>query len=153
MSQPKVAGRPVPPRGSDPAATGPGSTDLAAVGRGSLLGLVGAAFSAITNLALALVVTRGFGRHDAGLFFSATAVFLVLEMLSRLGTDYGSVYFIARLRALGDAHQISAHLRVALKPVIAVAVVCGGVLAILAGWVSKELLSGSDPLDLQVLGA
>ncbi len=153
MSQPKVAGRPVPPRGDGPAASGPGSTDLAAVGRGSLLGLVGAAFSAIANFALALVVTRGFGRHDAGLFFSATAVFLVLEMLSRLGTDYGSVYFIARLRALGESHLIRAHLRVALRPVIAVAVVCAAVLAILAGWLSHELLSGSSPIDLQILAA
>ncbi len=153
MSQPKVAGRPIPPRGSGSAASGPGSTDLAAVGRGSLLGLVGAAFSAIANLALALVVTRGFGRHDAGLFFSATAVFLVLEMLSRLGTDYGSIYFIARLRALGDAHLISAHLRVALKPVIGVAVTCAAVLALLAGYLSRELLSGSSPIDLQILAA
>ena len=40
---------------------------------------------------LALVVTRGFCRHDAGLFFSATAIFLVLEMLSRMGTDYASI--------------------------------------------------------------
>ncbi len=100
--------------------SGPGSTDLAAVGRGSRLGLIGAAFSAVANLALALIVTRGFGRHDAGLFFSATAVFLVLEMLSRLGTDTASVYFIARLRALGDSHLIAAHLRAALKPVLAV---------------------------------
>ena len=38
-------------------------------------------------------------------------------MLSRLGTDYASIYFISRLRALGDPHLIAAHLRVAFKPV------------------------------------
>ncbi len=153
MSQPRVAGRPLPPPGSDPASTGPGSTDLAAVGRGSRLGLFGAGFSAVANLALALVVTRGFGRHDAGLFFSATAAFLVLEMLSRLGTDTAGVYFIARLRALGDSHLIAAHLRVALKPVLAVSVVCAAVLAIFAGWLSRVLLGGSSPVNLQVMAA
>ena len=153
MSQPKVAGRPVPPRGRASAATGPGSADLAAVGRGSRLGLIGAAFSAIANLAIALIVTRGFGRHDAGLFFSATAAFLVLEMLSRLGTDTASVYFIARLRALGDSHLIAAHLRAALRPVAWVVVACAGLLAIFAGWLSRELLGGSSPIDLQVMAA
>jgi O-antigen/teichoic acid export membrane protein len=153
MSPHRVSGRPVPPRGDTPAATGPGSTDLAAVGRGSRLGLLGAGFSAVANLALALIVTRGFGRHDAGLFFSATALFLVLEMLSRLGTDTASVYFIARLRALGNSHHITAYLRVALKPILAVSVVCAAVLAILAGYLSRELLGGSSPAALQVLAA
>jgi O-antigen/teichoic acid export membrane protein len=153
MSQARVSGRPVPSRGDQPVLTGPGSTDLAAVGRGSRLGLGGAAFSAVANLALALVVTRGFGRHDAGLFFSATAVFLVLEMLGRLGTDYASIYFISRLRALGDSHLIVAHLRVAFKPVAAVVLVCAGALAIFASPLSRALLGGSATVDLQVMAA
>jgi O-antigen/teichoic acid export membrane protein len=153
MSQPRIAGRPVPPRGSNSPATGPGSADLAAVGRGSRLGLIGAAFSAIANLVLALIVTRGFGRHDAGLFFSATAAFLVLEMLARLGTDTAAVYFIARLRALGDSHLIVAHLRAALKPVAVVVVTCSALLAIFAGLLSRDLLGGSSPVDLQVMAA
>ncbi|HEX4431594.1 MAG TPA: oligosaccharide flippase family protein [Frankiaceae bacterium] len=152
-SQASVAGRPVPAREEKPALAGQGNADLAAVGRGSRLGLVGAAFSAIANLALALVVTRGFGRHDAGLFFSATAVFLVLEMLSRLGTDYASIYFISRLRAVGDSHLIVAHLRVAFKPVAAVVLVCAGALAIFASPLSRSLLGGSATVDLQVMAA
>jgi O-antigen/teichoic acid export membrane protein len=143
----------VPAREEKPALAGQGNADLAAVGRGSRLGLVGAAFSAIANLALALVVTRGFGRHDAGLFFSATAVFLVLEMLSRLGTDYASIYFISRLRAVGDSHLIVAHLRVAFKPVAAVVLVCAGALAIFASPLSRSLLGGSATVDLQVMAA
>lgn len=135
------------------AAAGPGSSDLANVGRGSRLGILGAVFSAVANLALTLVVTRGFGRHDAGLFFSATATFMVLEMLSRLGTDVAAVYFIARLRALGEPHLIAAHLRVALKPVIAVSVICAVAVALLADRLSRVLFHGSSGLDLQVLAA
>jgi O-antigen/teichoic acid export membrane protein len=153
MSQPKVTGRPVQPRGGGAGAPAPANADLAAVGRGSLLGLAGAGFSAVANLALALVVTRGFGRHDAGLFFSATAIFLVLEMLSRMGTDYASIYFIARLRALGDSHLIVAHLRAIVKPVAAVVLTCAAALAIFAGPLSRSLLGGSALLDLQVLAA
>lgn len=133
--------------------TGPGSTDLEAVGRGSRLGLLGAVFSAVANLALVLVVTRSFGRHDAGLFFSATAAFLVLEMLSRLGTDVASVYFIARLRALGEPHLIAAHLRVALRPVIAVSLCCAAAVAGSAVWLGRDLLGGASALDLRVLAA
>jgi O-antigen/teichoic acid export membrane protein len=153
MSPNRVAGRPIPPREDTPPTTGPGSTDLAAVGRGSRLGLIGAAFSAVANLALALIVTRGFGRHEAGLFFSATALFIVLEMLSRLGTDTATVYFLARLRALDNPHHIAAYLRAALRPVLAVSVACAAVLAILAEYLSRELLGGSSVPALQILAA
>ncbi len=134
-------------------ASGPGSTDLVAVGRGSRLGLMGAVFSAFANFALVLVVTRSFGRHDAGLFFSATALFLVLEMLCRLGTDVASVYFIARLRALGDSQLIRAYLRVGLKPVLVVSIVTAAALAALAGILGRDLLGGSSGTDLLILAA
>ena len=142
-------------RGSDNAtATGPGGADLAAVGRGSRLGLIGAAFSAVANLALALVVTRGFGRHDAGLFFSATAVFLVLEMLSRLGHRHG-------VRLLHRAAACARRFASDRRPPAGRAQAgpgCGRdrprqLLAVFAGWLSRELLGGSSPIDLQVMAA
>ena len=143
--------QPRTPRGRTLRASAAGVRDLAGVGRGSRLGLLGAGFSAVANFALVLVVTHGFGRRDAGLFFSVTAAFLVVEMLCRLGTDVGSVYFIARLRSLGDSGQIAAHLRVALQPVVALcgAMVAAGLLS--SGWLARNVLGAEAGRMMQVL--
>ncbi len=121
------------------------------MGRGSRRGLLGAGFSAAANFALVLVVTHSFSRHEAGLFFSVTAAFLVVEMLSRLGTDVASVYFIARLRALNESSQIAAHLRVALQPVLGlcIVIVAAGLLA--SGWLSHEVFGAEAARLVRVL--
>jgi O-antigen/teichoic acid export membrane protein len=125
--------------------------ELAGVGRGSRLGLLGAGFSALANFALVLVVTHGFGRHDAGLFFAATAAFLVLQMLCKIGTDTALVYFIARLRALGETDQIGAHLRVALAPVVLLAVGLGAISFGLSHWLAHAVFGSGASRQLQVL--
>jgi O-antigen/teichoic acid export membrane protein len=128
-----------------------GKRDLAGVGRGSRIGLIGAGFSAVASFALVLVVTHSFGRHDAGLFFSATAAFLVVEMLCRLGTDTALVYFIARLRALEETGQVGAHLRVALQPVIAVGLISGAVAFLASHWLAHTVFGSGASRQLQVL--
>jgi O-antigen/teichoic acid export membrane protein len=132
-------------------ASSAGGRDLAGVGRGSRLGLLGAGFSAVANFALVLVVTHGFGRHDAGLFFAATAGFLVVEMLCRFGADTALVYFIARLRALGETDQVGAHLRTALQPVILLALALGGISFGASHWLAHEVFGSGAGRQLQVL--
>jgi O-antigen/teichoic acid export membrane protein len=132
-------------------ASSAGGRDLAGVGRGSRLGLLGAGFSAIANFALVLVVTHGFGRHDAGLFFAATAGFLVVEMLCRFGADTALVYFIARLRARGETDQVGQHLRTALQPVILLALALGGISFGASHWLAHEVFGSGASHQLQVL--
>jgi O-antigen/teichoic acid export membrane protein len=90
--------------------------DLASVARGGLANLVGAVVSALANLALVLVVARLVSPRAAGLFFTITSLFLLLETLGKLGADTSIVYFVARWRALGQADRIRIGLRVAFAP-------------------------------------
>src|SRR5581483_1501007 len=84
---------------------------------------VGAAITALCTFGLTVVVARGVSRADAGVFFSVTSLFLVATTIGQLGTQTGLVYFVARCRAKGDIARSDAYLRVALRPVVAVAVV------------------------------
>jgi O-antigen/teichoic acid export membrane protein len=105
-----------PESDSDSAADGAGS--LSTVARGSFVNLVGAAVSAAANFGLVFVVAHGLSVTSAGVFFSATSLFLVVESLGRLGADTGLVYFIARWRAQQHDRRIRAGLRYATGPVV-----------------------------------
>src|SRR6476469_1013919 len=87
---------------------------LDGLARSGLLSLVGAAVSAITGMLVVLVVTRALPKHTAGIFFALTSVFLIAEMIARLGTGTGLVYAVSRTRALGAPERSATFLRVAL---------------------------------------
>jgi O-antigen/teichoic acid export membrane protein len=100
---------------------GPGGpVRLAQVARGGTLNLVGAAVSALATVGVTIVVTRHFSKYVAGSFFTATSAFVIAEMIGTLGAHNGLVYFIARVRSLGEEDRIPAFMRVALIPVVAV---------------------------------
>lgn len=101
---------------------------LSGLARSGAVSLAGAAISAITSMLVVLVVTRALPKQTAGIFFALTSVFLIAEMIARLGTGTGLVYAISRARALGAPERASAFLRVALTPVVALSVLIAGVL-------------------------
>ena len=111
------------------------------------MGLVGAAGSAVLNVMFVVVVTRSFAKGDAGLFFSATSLFVVLYTVARLGAGTGVVYFIARFRALGQQERIPGCLRAALQPVLTTAVVLGTALFFLAPRIG-ELVAPEDAVTV-----
>lgn len=121
-----------------------GDSGLASVARGGAANLIGAASSGIANLLLVVLVARVFSRHDAGVFFSATSLFLLLATVADLGTSTGLVYFIARFRALGTPERAMACIRQALTPVAVVALACSTLLAIYAPRLADALLDGGD---------
>lgn len=90
--------------------------ELGDVARGGFANLLGAVVSAVANFALVLIVARWLSASQAGVFFTATSLFLLLETLSRLGADTGSVYFISRWKALGLSDRVRPGLRVAFVP-------------------------------------
>lgn len=96
---------------------------LGRAARGSVWNLAGAAISASANFALTILVTRVLARSDAGVFFSATALFLLVTALGQLGTSTGLVYFISRARANQSLGEPSSYMRTAMRPVLAIAVV------------------------------
>jgi O-antigen/teichoic acid export membrane protein len=115
---------------------------LAEVARGGLLNLVGAAVAGLGTVALTLIITRRFSEAAAGAFFTAMSLFLIVEAVASLGAATGTVYFIARLRALGQDHRIPEVVRTATRPVAVVSVAAAVALVLLAGPAARLLLHG-----------
>jgi O-antigen/teichoic acid export membrane protein len=113
--------------------------DVTAVARGGLANLVGAVVSAAVNFGLVLVIARWEDPYQAGVFFSVTSLFLVLETVLRLGSDVGSVYFLARWQALREYARIRPGVRVAVVPVAGASAVVAVVLLIVAPQVDQLL--------------
>jgi O-antigen/teichoic acid export membrane protein len=132
--------------GTSPDAASAGRRDEAvnAVARGGALNLVAAAVSAVTNVLLVLLVTRGFSKAEAGIFFAATSVFLLGARIAELGTGTGVVYFLARARALRTPQLIPAYLRTTIRPVFLVSLAAGVVLGVGAPTWARLLVHG-DP--------
>ena len=91
---------------------------LARVAKGGVLNLGGALLSAIATLGLTVVVTHNFSRSVAGAFFVAMSLFLIVEAMANLGAYNGTIYFIARLRALNADRRIPAIMRATVIPVL-----------------------------------
>lgn len=106
--------------------------ELGQLARGGALNLIGAGVSSAMNILLVVVIARSVTQSQAGRFFAATSVFLLVAMVAKLGANTGLVYFIARLRALGRPDLVSARLRTALTPVLGAAALLGAALFIFA---------------------
>jgi O-antigen/teichoic acid export membrane protein len=115
---------------------------LAEVARGGLLNLIGAGVAGLSTVAVTLVVTRSFSVAVAGAFFTATSLFLIIEAIAGLGAAPGTVYFIARLRSMGQHHRIPEVIRSAMWPVIVVSAVAAVALALAAAPVARLLVHG-----------
>jgi O-antigen/teichoic acid export membrane protein len=124
------------------AAGGNGQARLQEVARGSTLNLVGAGVAAVTTLGVTVLVTREFSRAVAGAFFTAISAFLIVEAIASLGANVGLVYFIARLRSLGEERRIPRIMRAAVIPVIVASLALTVIMVLLARPLAHLLLSG-----------
>lgn len=115
---------------------------LVALARGGSVNLLGSVVTAVCAFALTVVVARAQSREAAGVFFSTTSVFLLVTTLGQLGTATGVVYWVARARAEGRAHDVPAIMRTALVPVV----VLGTVVALIT-------VAGASGLSQLILGA
>ncbi|MBV9292363.1 MAG: oligosaccharide flippase family protein [Frankiales bacterium] len=103
--------------------------------RATSANLVGTVVSALANLGFTVLVTRTVGRHEAGALFTATSLFVVLQITSRLGADTGATYFISRTIALGDRRKARDYLTVLRRPVVTASVIgCAGLVAAAFAW-------------------
>ena len=117
----------------------PAQRHLGQVARGGVLGLLGAVVSAASGILLVVVVTRGLPPHEAGLFFSATAAFLILSALVSLGTDAGLGRFVLRLEAEGRQRDVGRVIGSAVRGALSLSVVVGAALVVLADPVARLL--------------
>ncbi len=128
----------------------PVPSDVRSVARGGILNIGGAVIAAVVNVLIVLVITRNFSPTTAGIFFSVTSVFLIIETVAKLGTSTGLVYFLSRHRALEQSNRNLSVLKAALIPVLALAVVSSLSLVLLAPRIAESVVRG-DPGDFVVL--
>lgn len=118
--------------------------DLSDLASGWLLSLAGVVASATFGFVFVIVITRGLGASEAGVFFATSALFIIIMNATQFGAPSGVVRTLARLRALDRVSDIRTTLGVALSP----AVLCSVLLAILiyvyAPELSRALLAGPD---------
>lgn len=81
------------------------------------------------------------------MFFAATTLFVVVAVVAKLGTPTGLVYWLARLRALGEHHLLRRCLRVALTPVLVAAIAVGAAMVASADRLAG-LAGGASPEDV-----
>ena len=115
---------------------------IAEIARGSTLNLGGAAVSAAATLGVTVLVARAFSRPAAGAFFTATSLFLIVEMVAGLGAYNGLVYFIPRLRTTGDEGRTAEMLRKAILPVIVASIAGAALLLAFSEPLARAMLAG-----------
>ena len=117
-----------------------GMTGIDRLARNGLMGLLGAAVSAVVNLALVLMVVHAAGKTTAGVVFAVTSLFLIAVTVSRLGSPTGLVYFLVRARSHGSVGSMRRILRTGVVPVICAALLLSAVLFVtapgLASWIA-----------------
>ncbi len=118
---------------------------LAGVARGGSFAVLGTGAGSVFGFVLTLVLTHGLTTTTAGQFFSATAIFLVLQTFLSFGVGAGLVRFVPRLRALDRQADIPALLVVAFVPVLVL-----GAVGSVALWLAAPTLAariGHDQTD------
>ncbi|MEV0896205.1 MATE family efflux transporter [Actinoplanes sp. NPDC049802] len=112
--------------------------------RGGLANMAGSALAGGTGVAVTWIVARGLGTEQAGAFFAATAAFVLVGGLAKLGTQTGLVYWPARLRTTGQEHLLGACLRAGIPPVVVFSLVLAAAMWLAAPDIA-HLTAGGSP--------
>jgi O-antigen/teichoic acid export membrane protein len=121
------------------------------VARGGALGMIGAVVSGAAGFGMVVAVARGYSTSEAGLFFTATAVFLVLVAVATLGTESGFARFLMRYEAQGRSHAVRRAVEAGSLPALGVSLLLAGLGGAFAGLVADALGLGSTGTDLLVV--
>jgi O-antigen/teichoic acid export membrane protein len=104
--------------------------------------MAGAVATAILTFVVVAVITRGLSKLDAGVVFTATSLFFLVESLARLGADVGIVHHLSGAMARGRQTAASDVLLASLIPVAIGATLAGAGLVALTVPV-EHLVTGS----------
>ncbi|WP_433793429.1 lipopolysaccharide biosynthesis protein [Actinoplanes sp. CA-252034] len=112
--------------------------------RGGLANMAGSALAGGAGVVVTWIAARVLGPEQAGALFAATAAFVLVGGLAKLGTHTGLVYWPARLRATGRDHLLGACLRAGLPPVAVFSVLLAAAMWLAAPWIA-HLTAGRAP--------
>lgn len=122
--------------------------DLAVVARGGALNLVGVISNSVCSFVLVLIVTRGLGATESGIFFVSVALFSLLGAIAHWGSEVGVVRTIPRFRVLGRTADIRHSIRAGVGPVVAIGVVLAGLMVVFAEPLGRLLTNGRHGADM-----
>ena len=91
-------------------------SDLKSVARGGTLNFIGSVVNGVLQFVLVVVVTQALTKREAGAFFEAVALFIILSNTCELGADTGLTRMIPRLRVLGRIADIRRSMAVGILP-------------------------------------
>jgi O-antigen/teichoic acid export membrane protein len=91
-------------------------SDLKSVARGGMLNFAASVVNGVLQFALVVVVTQALTKSEAGAFFEAVALFIILSNTCELGADTGLTRMIPRLRVLGRIPDIRRSMAVGILP-------------------------------------
>ncbi len=121
------------------------------VARGGALGLIGAIVAGAAGFGMVVAVARGYAPSEAGLFFTATAVFLVLEAVATLGTESGFARFLMRYEAQGRSLSVRRAVEAGCLPALGMALLLAGLGGAFARDVADVLGLGATGSDLLIV--
>jgi O-antigen/teichoic acid export membrane protein len=122
-----------------------GASDLASVARQLSVTLASSVAGSVIGLCLTLVVTRGLGATEAGMFFVTIALLAVCTTVLTLGADLGAMRMIARQLALGETKAVKPTILAGTIPVAAVGTVSALIMFALAETFVPHLIRDASP--------
>lgn len=148
-AHPSSAPAPARPLGTERPGPAPGGdVEGGALGRSSLINLVGFGIYGFCGFLLMVVVTRDLGPADAGSLFTAIAVFNIVARSAMAGTDIALVRFISRFLARGRHRELRTLFNLALGPVVLVSAAAGLAVFLLADPLGRLLTAEGSAEDL-----
>ena len=138
---------------SSPAGPDRSGEAIRGIARGGSANLVGAVGTAVSQLALTIIVTRALTQSDAGVFFTVTSLFLIAVSVGNLGANTGLVYFLARLRAGREDEKTAAFMKAAFIPTTLLSIVMAGVVYSVADPLARWIAPSSIDLAVDSLRA
>ena len=121
------------------------------VARGGALGMIGAVVTGAAGFGVVVTVARGYEPAEAGLFFTASAVFLVLVAVATLGTESGFARFLMRYEAQGRSLSVRRAVEAGCLPALGVSLLLAGLGGAFASRVADALGLGSTGAELLVV--
>ncbi|MDQ1293283.1 MAG: polysaccharide biosynthesis C-terminal protein [Actinomycetota bacterium] len=131
------------------ARTEEGRDPLGRAARHGALGLIGAICAGASGFLLTLVVGRVLDKHDVGVFFTAVALFTILNGILLLGSDTGLVRSLPGLIVTGRSDRIRPTIAAALLPVTLAATTVSVVGLLAAEPVARALFGPEVSGDLE----
>lgn len=116
--------------------------------RGSAFALVATLIGAAANFTMLVLIEARYGARIFGVFSSCTALFILLTIVLRLGSDTGSTYFVARVRTSDERPDVRHLLASATTPVVGLTILVALIGFVASGSIA-ELLSPSAPSEYQ----